>query len=859
MICKDIGLLNRKKRRAVNAALRKRGLPPLAMTRQRIDAHLRKLTAYIVHINRSAMLTAMAKEDDLALVQYLVDLGSSSDDFIGLEPGEKVDHTGYFNLESANLVDQQREMIALMAQAPGQEDPLEHYMLSWDDGEKPTPQQVDEAVRIVLKVLGLERHQTIYASHKNTAHYHVHIAVNRVDRVTLKRTAAAGGFQKNGLHQAMAIIEYEQGWSENERALYRADELGVVHITSRVRVRHRDGPTGQHPHHEKPERVSDAFDAVTASLSEGARLHERRTNKWSFERIAKMVAAPIIRGARSFEDMHFALADEGIGYERGGSASGAVLTMQGRAIKATTAGREMSIEHLKHRYGVKTFTPRPDTLEVAEPRLRPIDQDRPTKQYERANAAHKASRAALKADLRDATDAALRAVQSQAVELYAAIDTHDWKGNGRNLNLARSIVARERSAATTAITSASHAGFKSILRAGSFPAMPQWRPSLDLSQLDRIEPVESAVLLSPVGMSPATPGVVPGYVCRQVRRECHYFDRHGRRAFRDTGSFIAVDRATDRAAVAAVLRLAAEKWVGSSVVIIGDRRFMLLCASLAVDMDIDIKNDFVRKEIARLRLVKARRVEADRQKAAAVAAASPLIVPEVTVATSPEPPVPLTNAKPDPIVVGGTNDGPGAPDEPRRRNRVWDPFADYARDVPSLEEWHAAQRAKAGPGVVGPLASAVLADPDVQKICLEMTAEGVPEAKRITQQAAAFDLRQAQQNTASGQAADPTKASPTRPPVPYDTIGPTDGQPDAVVDPCESQVLAMLGRVFHDDGWSVREYRDTPQDGPIAALPTRPQSINNIPTVARNASSAPQPAIKQVRRMPPRPPPVRSR
>ena len=835
MICKDIGLLNRNKRRAVNAALRERGLPPLVMTRQRIDAHLRKLTEYIVHIKRAAMATAIGKEDELTLVRYVTGLGITRDNFIGVDPGEKVDHTGYLNLESDNIVDQQREMIALMAQAPGPEDPLEHYMLSWDAGEQPTHAQVNEAVKTVLKVLGLDRHQTIHAAHSNTAHYHVHIAVNRVDRVTLKRTAAGEGYQLNGLHQAMAIIEFEQGWSENEGALYRADEFGVVHIASGERVRDRDGPTSRHPRHEKPERTSEAFDAVTASLSEGAKLHEEHTNTWSFERIGKMIAAPIIRSARSFDDMHFALAEEGIGYDRRGSAQGAVLTMQGRAIKATTAGREMSIANLQDRPGFGTFEPRPETLELSTPRLRLIDEDRPTKQYRRAKNTHKTTRAALTAELSKATAAALRTVHSQASELYALIDAHDWKGNGRNLNLARALVAADSSAADSEIMSVNNAALKSVALGGSFPAMPQWRPWLDLDHLDAIQPVHCAVLLSPIGASPATPVVAPGYECRRVKRECHYFDNHGRRAFRDTGSFIAVDRATDPAAVASVLQLAARKWAGSSVVVVGDRRFMRLCASLAVDMDIDIENEFVRKEMARLRAVRDRTIEAEQQKKAEAAAASLLAEPRAPAASSPVLAVVHKGTdKPPPAIV--PDEQTSISGDPPRRNLVWDPFPDYAEGVPELEAWGGAHRAKAGASVLGRLANAVIADPHARKVYIEMLAQGVWEADRIKQQAAAFDRQQAQQGVASQGATGTIPVSPPDDPI---------LNSNAV----ENARLAMLSREFHSENWRVEDYW-APLNGPRCELPTKPRSIDDVPGALQDRESKRASPVMPARRSP---------
>ena len=61
----------------------------------------------------------------------------------------------------------------------------------------------------------------------------------------------------------------------------------------------------------------------------------------SAQRIALEIAAPIIREARTWREVHDGLAREGIRFERKGS--GAVLWIGQEAVKASSAGRDCSM------------------------------------------------------------------------------------------------------------------------------------------------------------------------------------------------------------------------------------------------------------------------------------------------------------------------------------------------------------------------------------------------------------------------------------------------------------------------------------------------------------------------------------
>lgn len=59
-------------------------------------------------------------------------------------------------------------------------DPVYHFSLSWEPSQKPTRQEMTDAVVSALKHLKLAEHEAVYAAHGDTPHPHIHVVVNRV-------------------------------------------------------------------------------------------------------------------------------------------------------------------------------------------------------------------------------------------------------------------------------------------------------------------------------------------------------------------------------------------------------------------------------------------------------------------------------------------------------------------------------------------------------------------------------------------------------------------------------------------------------------------------------------------------------
>jgi hypothetical protein len=100
-------------------------------------------------------------------------------------------------------------------------DPVYHYQLCWQPGERPTQRQWESAAKKTIQQLGFDEHQYILGAHSDAEHFHVHVMVNRVHPETYR--AHYPQFSKRSLDKTLREIEAEQGW-KHSHGLYRWDE-----------------------------------------------------------------------------------------------------------------------------------------------------------------------------------------------------------------------------------------------------------------------------------------------------------------------------------------------------------------------------------------------------------------------------------------------------------------------------------------------------------------------------------------------------------------------------------------------------------------------------------------------------------
>lgn len=132
------------------------------------------------------------------------------------DPAEKVCYSGNRGMLSRSLAGHQAEMIALSMEAPRVRYPVAHWIISWREGEHPTPANVEELVDEFLNAMDMVSHQAVYAVHHNTHNRHLHIALGRISPLTLQPVFPNGGFDHEVAHQVIARIEHRQGWADRK-------------------------------------------------------------------------------------------------------------------------------------------------------------------------------------------------------------------------------------------------------------------------------------------------------------------------------------------------------------------------------------------------------------------------------------------------------------------------------------------------------------------------------------------------------------------------------------------------------------------------------------------------------------------
>ena len=214
-------------------------------------------------------------------------------------------------------------MISLAEESIQSKMPVTHWILSWQENEQPSREQVDEAVSLFLRGMGLAEHQTIYALHKNTGNYHLHIAVNRTHPYTEKVIQPHKGFDINAAHKIIAEIEHRQGWTPQMNARYRVNEQGYVvrNLQRREQV--------------KPKPKAEDF--------------ENATGEKSAMRIVQERGHAVIQNASCWEELHAGLDAVGLRFIRKGS--GAVIFVGDTAVKASSVDRNFSLSRLSKRLG----------------------------------------------------------------------------------------------------------------------------------------------------------------------------------------------------------------------------------------------------------------------------------------------------------------------------------------------------------------------------------------------------------------------------------------------------------------------------------------------------------------------------
>lgn len=495
------------------------------------------------------------------LVDYVLDADSAN--------GEKLLHSGSrgFVCTHDQRAGQRAEMIALAGESTRSRNPVNHYILSWREGEQPTPAQVDEAVNIFLDELKLTGHQTIYGLHQNTDNIHVHIVVNRVHPETGRVIEINRGFDIRAAHAAIARIENLQGWQPEKRAIYQVDDNHQI-VPRQNKRQQKQAPSPR------------------ADL-------EHRTGEKSAITRAIEIAGPIVREAKNWGDLHQQLAQVGMQYQRRGS--GAIILVGDVAVKSSAVDRNASLSKLEKRFGEFVADENKSTPKRIEPE--PVSPDFPRWQrYNYSRKKHFENKRATKIELDRKIAAERNLLFARQRQQRENLKKQNWRGRGGELNLMRSILA------------AQHAAEKSELQERISDMRRQWRlqyppwPDFETWLNERgysadalrwrYRASDANLIVGKSNVQQPEKLDIRNYEPR-VAGNMVFYDRAGIAEFIDRGNQVQV---LDSDATLAALQLAVQKF-GGNIEIFGNDEFRKKCIQLCIQQNIHITNPDLQIEI----------------------------------------------------------------------------------------------------------------------------------------------------------------------------------------------------------------------------------------------------------------------
>ncbi|NJR31681.1 MAG: relaxase/mobilization nuclease domain-containing protein [Chamaesiphon sp. CSU_1_12] len=366
----------------------------------------------------------------------------------------KIDYYGGRGFLCDDLNSQKAEMIALASDAPKCTNPIAHWVMSWQEDERPTRDQVEAAIDIMLDELGMKDHQLVYAAHQDTDNYHVHLAINRVHPDTLK---VPNNFRDVELaHKAVARIEQIQGWQPEQRARYEVIDGQIQRV--------------QHP----PQ--------ATKEPGHIAQQIESHQGIKSAERVGIETGADLIRAAHSWRDLHQSLAERGMRYEQYGT--GAYLYVGDVKLKASSAGRDCSLPQLKKRLGEYQQPPSNLNIQKVEPEY--LDDLSPERREYFEQRTKYNSQGISTTEIKDRQIEEMRKLQEDQKQRREEIIKGDWRGKGALLNAVRSAVGSEQAKEREELTS-QHKEELDRLKSEPFPEFDQWQQQrLEIERMESV-------------------------------------------------------------------------------------------------------------------------------------------------------------------------------------------------------------------------------------------------------------------------------------------------------------------------------------------------------------------------------------
>ncbi len=182
----------------------------------------------------------------------------------------------YRNLAANNARDAAREMRTLSQLSRQVKKPYMHLILSWHPSERPTEDQMIEAMDRLLKQLGLEHNQAVLAIHREKDHLHLHAGINRVG---MDGIAWDTWRSKERIMKIVRKIELEMGFRPHaEFAKIAAEKKKIELNAQEQRVLEHSGAAKEVPEDiaraqrmERADRIMERYGKIARGILRSAR------------------------------------------------------------------------------------------------------------------------------------------------------------------------------------------------------------------------------------------------------------------------------------------------------------------------------------------------------------------------------------------------------------------------------------------------------------------------------------------------------------------------------------------------------------------------------------------------------------
>lgn len=268
-------------------------------------------------------------------------------DDIGFERNDSVEG-GTFNMEGVGISSpMDRDLIINMMDYISEAgrvknnfntNPIYHYSLNWPVGEKPTDEQIREAVEKTLKAVELHENQSFFVIHRDKEHLHAHVIANRVhpEKLTL---SGPPRFDYLVLDKSCREIELSQGWQHTNGPHVVIDgQIKRLSEKQRKALGHEFGEVYSSTPAAKMMEKQSGMDSLSTWIKAEVKTDLLNT----------------IETGKSWNDFHEKLADYGLKVEKSGGglvfvANG--LDDQTTSTKASGVDYKFSLGRLEKKLG----------------------------------------------------------------------------------------------------------------------------------------------------------------------------------------------------------------------------------------------------------------------------------------------------------------------------------------------------------------------------------------------------------------------------------------------------------------------------------------------------------------------------